>query len=126
MTSGATQQDFEPTMTTVTIEVADQQTTTQRMKAALRGEPQGAFISFPTYQALWSTLTADRWSILQALIGAGPMDRVDLARRIDRPAEALAPDLDALLNAGVLDETPGGEIEFPYDQVRVAFMLQAA
>ena len=120
------QHDFEPAMTTVTIEVADQETTAGRMKAALRGEPQGAFITFPSYRALWSTLTADRWSILQALTGAGPMDRVDLARRVNRSLEAVVGDLDALLDAGVLDETPGGEIEFPYDQVRVAFMLQAA
>ena len=32
----------------------------------------------------------------------------------------------ALLQAGVLDRTPSGAIEFPYEAVKVEFLLQAA
>jgi len=35
-------------------------------------------------------------------------------------------DVTALLDAGILDRTPEGKIEFPYEAVRVEFMLQAA
>jgi hypothetical protein len=32
----------------------------------------------------------------------------------------------ALLDAGVLSRSPDGKVEFPYDAVKVEFMLQAA
>lgn len=35
-------------------------------------------------------------------------------------------DVTALLNAGVLDRTAGGQIVFPYEVVKVEFLLQAA
>ena len=31
------------------------------------GESQGSFITFPSHEALWATLTANRWAILKAL-----------------------------------------------------------
>ena len=31
-----------------------------------------------------------------------------------------------LLRAGILERTPAGKIEFPYDAVKVEFLLQAA
>jgi hypothetical protein len=50
-------------MTSVTIEVADIESTKRRTKAAFRGEPQGCFITFPSHEDLWATLTANRWGI---------------------------------------------------------------
>lgn len=35
-------------------------------------------------------------------------------------------DVTALLNAGVLDRSEGGGIVFPFEAVKVEFMLQAA
>jgi hypothetical protein len=35
-------------------------------------------------------------------------------------------DVTALLNAGVLDRAAGGGIVFPYEAVKVEFLLQAA
>jgi hypothetical protein len=35
-------------------------------------------------------------------------------------------DVTALLEAGILNRTPEGKIEFPFDAVKVEFMLQAA
>ena len=61
-------------MNTVTIEVADRRTLDARFVEAMRqGRPVGAFITFPTVQALWSALTVKRWEIVQALCGAGPV-----------------------------------------------------
>jgi len=67
VTLAPTQHDFRPmlpayeaTMTTVTIEVASLETTAARMKSAFRGEPQGCYISFPSHEELWSTMTANR------------------------------------------------------------------
>ena len=40
--------------------------------------------------------------------------------------KAVHSDVTALLTAGVLDRTESGAIEFPFDAVKVEFLLQAA
>jgi predicted transcriptional regulator len=44
----------------------------------------------------------------------------------DRDVKAVHSDITALLAAGMLDRTADGEIEFPFDAVKVEFLLQAA
>lgn len=112
---------------TVTIEVADRTVTDARfLKAMKSGRPVGAYITFPTVQALWSALTVKRWEIVQALCGAGPVSLREVARRVDRDVKGVHTDVHALLAAGVLERTDGGDIVFPYDAVHVDFMMQAA
>lgn len=113
-------------MQTVTIEVSDIETTRQRMKAAFRGEPQGCFISFPSHEDLWSTLTAKRWTILKALTGAGPLGVRELARRVGRDVKGVHSDAQVLARCGVIEKTADGKLVFPYDAVHVDFMLKAA
>ena len=43
-----------------------------------------------------------------------------------RDVKAVHGDITALLNAGVLDRDEGGGIVFPYEAVKIEFMLQAA
>jgi predicted transcriptional regulator len=50
----------------------------------------------------------------------------EAARRVDRDVKAVHGDVTALLDAGVLSRTPAGKIEFPFDAVKVEFLLQAA
>jgi predicted transcriptional regulator len=50
----------------------------------------------------------------------------EAARRVGRDVKAVHSDMTALFNAGVLVRTPQGQLEFPYDAVKVEFMLQAA
>jgi predicted transcriptional regulator len=45
---------------------------------------------------------------------------------VDRDVKAVHSDVTALLNAGVLDRAPGGGVVFPYDAVKVEFVLRAA
>ena len=52
--------------------------------------------------------------------------RSELARRVGRDVKAVHSDVSALLRAGVLDRTDSGQIEFPYEAVKVEFLLQAA
>ncbi|MCP4578816.1 MAG: transcriptional regulator, partial [Deltaproteobacteria bacterium] len=40
--------------------------------------------------------------------------------------KAVHGDIHVLLNAGILQKTKKGQIEFPFDAVHVDFMLQAA
>ena len=71
-------------------------------------------------------LTAKRWDLLKALCGAGPVTVRDAASRVGRDVKAVHMDLTALVSAGVLSRTAAGQVEFPYEAVKVEFLLQAA
>jgi predicted transcriptional regulator len=85
-----------------------------------------ARISFATPELLWRVLTAKRWELLKALCGAGPVSIREAARRVGRDVKAVHGDVTALLNAGVLSRSESGGIEFPFEAVKVEFLLQAA
>jgi predicted transcriptional regulator len=87
---------------------------------------RAARISFATPELLWKVLTEKRWELLKALCGAGPVSIREAARRVRRDVKAVHGDVTALLNAGVLDRTEDGRIVFPYEAVKVEFLLQAA
>ena len=91
------------------------------------GKPQkSARISFATPELLWKVLTAKRWELLKTLCGAGPVSMREAARRVGRDVKAVHGDITALLNAGVLSRAKGGGIVFPFEAVKVEFLLQAA
>ena len=91
------------------------------------GKPQkSSRISFATPELLWQVLTAKRWELLKALCGAGPVSIHEAARRVDRDVKAVHGDITALLHAGLLDRTDDGSIVFPFEAVKVEFLLQAA
>ena len=85
-----------------------------------------ARISFATPELLWKVLTAKRWELLKVLCGAGPVSIREAARRAERDVKAVHADVTALLNVGVLERNADGLIVFPYDAVKVEFLLQAA
>ncbi|MBK6717052.1 MAG: DNA-binding protein [Burkholderiales bacterium] len=119
-------------MKTVVLDVADRRSAGEDFIRAWEtgspdGPPQGdARISFETPELLWKVLTAKRWELLKALCGAGPVSIREAARRVGRDVKSVHGDVTALLNAGVLDRSESGGIEFPYEAVKVEFMLQAA
>lgn len=87
---------------------------------------KSARISFATPELLWKVLTAKRWELLKALCGAGPVSIRETARRVERDVKGVHSDVTALLEAGLLVRSDNGGIEFPYEAVKVEFMLQAA
>ncbi len=87
---------------------------------------KSARISFATPELLWRVLTPKRWELLKALCGAGPVSIREAARRAGRDVKAVHSDVTALLNAGVLDRTDDGRIVFPFEAVKVEFLLRAA
>ena len=50
----------------------------------------------------------------------------EAARRVERDVKGVHGDVVALLAAGLLARTEEGLIEFPYESVKVEFLLQAA
>lgn len=113
-------------MKTVTLEVASAEEVRQRALAAFRGKAQAPRISFATPELLWKVLTAKRWELLKAMAGEGPLSLREVARRVGRDVKAVHADVHALLDAGILDRTDSGKIEFPFDAIRVQFTLNAA
>ena len=115
-------------MNTVVLEVRSLRDTLADASRAMktgRAERE-ARISFATPELLWEVLTAKRWELLKALCGGGPMSIREAARRVERDVKAVHGDVTALLDAGVLNRTADGRIEFPFDAVKVEFLLRAA
>ena len=113
-------------MHTVTLEVSSREEANQRFLRAFEGESQGEIISFETPALLFKVLTQKRWELLSMMTGAGPITLREAARRVERDVKAVHGDVHALLNAGILQKTEDGRIVFPFDAVRVNFVLQAA
>lgn len=82
-------------------------------------------ISFASPELLWKVLTAKRWELLKVMCSAGPMSIREAARRVHRDVKAVHGDITALLNVGILSRSEGGGVEFPFEAVKVEFMLQA-
>ena len=87
---------------------------------------KSAGITFASPELLWQILTAKRWELLKALCGVGPVSIREAPRRVGRDVKAMHGDVTALVNAGVLSRAEGGGIIFPYEAVKVEFVLQAA
>ncbi|MFM6376790.1 MAG: DNA-binding protein [Microcystis panniformis] len=81
-------------------------------------------ISFATPELLWKVLTAKRWELLKAMCGAGPISIREAARRVHRDVKAVHGDITALLNVGILSRVADGSVEFPFEAIKVEFMLQ--
>ena len=115
-------------MSTVVLDVRSLgESLSEAARAMKTGRAEGeARISFATPELLWDVLTAKRWELLKILCGAGPVSIREAARRVKRDVKAVHRDITALLNAGVLTRTPDGRIEFPFDAVKVEFLLHAA
>jgi predicted transcriptional regulator len=64
--------------------------------------------------------------LLKALCGAGPVSIREAARRGGRDVKAVHWDVTALLKADVLDRAADGGIVFPYEAVKVEFLVRAA
>lgn len=115
-------------MKTVTLDVrAPSESMGDFVRAWKTGKSEkSARISFATPELLWKVLTAKRWELLKVLCGAGPVSIREASRRVGRDVKAVHSDVTALLNAGVLNRDEGGGIVFPFEAVKVEFLLQAA
>jgi predicted transcriptional regulator len=113
-------------MTTLLIDVADLAAVKASLEAAFRGEPQGCRYTFHSEEPLLRTLTPNRWSILKALTGAGPLEQREPAHRLGRDLNGMHADAEALVECGLIDRTADGAPNLPYDEVRVSLVCQAA
>ncbi|MCW5206773.1 DNA-binding protein [Desulfobulbus sp. F5] len=115
-------------MKTVTLEVCSPQDAMADFVHAWKSEKaeSNAKIGFASPELLWKVLTAKRWELLKALCGVGPISIREAARRVKRDVKAVHTDLTALIAAGIINRTETGGVEFPFEAVKVEFLLQAA
>ena len=99
-------------------EVARVWKTAKRLKSAR--------ISFATPELLWGVLTERRWKLLKALGGIGPVSIREAARRVERDVRGVRRDIAALLSVGLLEGAESGTIEFPYEAIKVKYLLLPA
>jgi len=112
-------------MKTVTFDVSSFADVERRARAAFKGKKQGARISFATPELLFRLMTTNRWRLVRAMAGKGPLAMRELARRLKRDVKSVHGDVHALLNAGVLQKTDAGHLVFPYDAIHVDVMVDA-
>jgi predicted transcriptional regulator len=117
---------MEAEMKEVVLSVASRDAVKRRALAAFGGKAMGSHISFASVELLWKAISPKRWEILKAMTGQGPLTIRETARRVGRDVKAVHGDVHALLDAGILDRTDDGRIVFPYDAVRVEFVMKAA
>lgn len=113
-------------MNSITIGVSGMDEAKARLAAAFRGEQQGEFLSFASVELLWQTLTPRRWDILRAMTGREPMSLRSVARLIGRDVKNTHADMRALIDAGLVEKTAEGQVQFSYDAVRVDFTITKA
>lgn len=118
--------DGEDNLGLVTFDVATFEDTIRRARKALKEGYQGAHISFPSAERLFSVMTAKRWAVIRVMAGAGPLSIREVARRVERDVKGVHGDVHALLSCGVLSRTEDGKIIFPFNEVRVDVVVKAA
>ena len=115
-------------MKTVVLEVRSLEENLAAAARAMRARSteRDARIGFASPELLWRVLTVKRWELLKALCGAGPLSVREVARRVGRDVKAVHGDVTALAAAGLVDRDNRGRVEFPFDAVKVEFLLKAA
>lgn len=109
----------------VTIGVSSIDEAKQRFSEAVRtGKFAGYGIYFLDLDLMWRTLTPKRWDILGSMVGQGPMSAREVARRVGRDVKAVHGDLARLVSNGLVKKTETGQVEFPYDEIRVDFSIK--
>ncbi|MGK9167489.1 transcriptional regulator [Inquilinus limosus] len=118
--------DGKTAFTTVTIGVASIEETKARLADAFQGRVQGARIDFASFDLLHRVLTPQRWALMQAMLGRGPLPVRDVARRVGRDVRAVERDIRALIEAGLIDRAEAGCVVCFFDALQLDVTLSAA
>lgn len=88
---------------------------------AMTGVSVGSVLTFSSIEQLTKVMLApNRLSIINTMAGEDAMSIRELARRVNRDFRGVHSDVQALLNAGVIDRDGNG-IVFPFDAYHIEF-----
>jgi predicted transcriptional regulator len=86
----------------------------------------GETLNFETPAAFFGRLNGRRWALLQMLQRHGALTSESLARRAGQAAGALAEDIAALLDLGLIEEKAEGHLTCPFADIHVDMHLREA
>ncbi len=84
---------------------------------------QGETLNFETPEVFFGRLTQKRWTIVETLIGAGPLPIRELARRAKRDVKRVHEDAVVLAELGLVERTDQGEVLCPFADIHVDMHL---
>jgi predicted transcriptional regulator len=87
-------------------------------------EEEHRSLVFATHELFSKRLSVKRLDLMQVMLRAGPMSIRELARRAGRDIKAVHGDVQALIEAGLIEKTDTGQIVFPYDEVHLDIVLR--
>ncbi len=108
---------------TLTIGLATRDDVSNLVRRAFAGEELGSFRHFETPELMWRVITTKREEIMQCMMGQDSMSIREVARRVGRDIKAVHGDVKALIAGRLVEETEDGRVVFPYDEVRVNYVL---
>ena len=76
-------------MRTITLGISSREKSSKRFLDAFKGKTQGVFINFKSPDLLFKVLSGNRWDVLKAMTGAGPMSIREAGRRLNRDIKAV-------------------------------------
>jgi predicted transcriptional regulator len=95
------------------------------VKAWKAGESAGDTLAFESPAALFRVLTPKRWELIERLQELGPSSVRGLARELGRDVKRVHEDVGVLIECGLVARIADGEVDVPYDVIRVEFDLRA-
>jgi predicted transcriptional regulator len=94
-------------------------------QAAQAAHYQGERLNFESFDAFFEWLTAQRWALLQALLGAGSLGEPELARLTGSDLERLREDIAKLAELGLVEQTRNRKVLCPFAAIHLDVRLQA-
>ena len=111
---------------TITLQPDWKQAIRASARAAQAGTYQGEVLNFETPAQFFGQLTKNRWDLVRAAQGRGPLPLRELARLVGRDVKRVHEDVQALSELGLLERTPAGGVECPYTSLHIDMVLEAA
>jgi len=95
------------------------------IRAIERGQsPEPRFeLGFEDMAQLLAVFTPRRWELLSVLGESGPTSILALARKLGRDYKNVHTDVGALLEWGVIEKTPRGQIVAPFSEITMDVQL---
>lgn len=111
-------------MTTLIIEVSDNNAIKQRVKNAMKGHSQGEYVSFSTIELMHKVMTPRRWDIIHKL-QTKSLGLRELSREMGLDAGNLQRDIKPLKEYGIVQDVDG-QLTVPYREIRMQLVSRAA